>query len=86
MNMVTVDTYKELLNLLNRMAEVKLPYYLRHSRPDAITVEVRIPGEHWEIEFVDYGDEVQIEVEVFRGGGVTGDEKTIEDLFGRWAE
>ncbi len=86
MNTITTDTYKELLNLLNRMAEVKLPYSLRHSRPDAITIEVHIPGEHWEIEFVDYGDEVQVEVEVYRGGGVTGDEKTLEDLFARWAE
>ena len=86
MNAVTLDAYKELLNLLNRMDEAKLPYSLRHARPDAITVEVRIPGEIWEIELVDYGDEMQVEVEVFRGGGVTGDEKTLEDLFARWAE
>jgi hypothetical protein len=86
MNSVTTDTYRELFNLLNRMAEVKLPYYLRHSRPDAITIEVHIPGEHWEIDLVSYDDEVQVEVEVFRGGGVTGDEKTLEALFARWAE
>jgi len=86
MNQVTVDTYKELLNLLNRMREVKLPHTLSHVRPDSITITVRVPGEHWEIDFVDYGDEVHVEVEVFRGEGVTGDEKTIEELFARWAE
>ena len=86
MTTVALNTYKELLHLLNRMQEVRLPYNLRHSRPDALMIEVRIPGEHWEIEFVDYGDEVQVEVEVFRGEGVTGDEKTVEELFARWAE
>jgi hypothetical protein len=85
MNAIAVDVYRELLQLLNRMDTVKMPYVLRHARPDAITVEVFLPGEHWEIEFVDYGDEVQVEVEVFRGGGVTGDEKTVEELFAKWA-
>ncbi len=80
---VIVDTYKELLSFLNRLTDAKLHHSLRHSRPDAITVEVFAPGERWEVEFVDYGDEVQIEVEVFKGAGVTGDETTLEDLFAR---
>jgi hypothetical protein len=86
MNAVSVDVYRELLQLLNRMDAVKMPYALRHTRPDAITIEVYLPGEHWEVEFVDYGDEVQVEVEVFRGSGVTGDENTVEELFVKWAE
>jgi hypothetical protein len=81
MSAVVVDTYKELLTFLNRLSDAKLHHVLRHSRPDAITVEVFVPGERWEVEFVDYGDEVHVEVEIFRGGGVTGDEKTVEELF-----
>ena len=81
MSAVAVDSYKELLNFLNRLTDAKLHHILRHSRPDAITVEVFVPGERWEVEFVDYGDEVHVEVEIYRGGGVTGDEKTLEDLF-----
>ena len=85
MNVVTIDAYKELLNFLNRLDAVKLPYSLRHSQSDSITVEIRIPGELWEVDFVDYGEEVQVEVEVFRGG-VTGDEKTLQALFAKWAK
>jgi hypothetical protein len=81
MSAVAVDAYKELLNFLNRLTDAKLHHAVRHSRPDAITIEVFVPGERWEVEFVDYGDEVHVEVEIYRGGGVTGDEKTLEDLF-----
>jgi len=81
MNVIAIDAYKELLSFLNRLTEAKIHHSLRHSRPDAITVEVNVPGERWEVEFVDYGDEVQIEIEIFRGGGVTGDERTLEELF-----
>ncbi len=85
MNATATDTYKELLSFLNRLSDAKLHHTLRHSRPDAITVEVYVPGERWEIEFVDYGDETQVEVEIYRGGGVTGDEKTVEELFQKHA-
>ena len=78
---IAVDSYKELLNLLNRLSAARIHHTLRHSRPDAITIEAYVPGERWEIEFVDYGDEMQVEVEVYRGSGVTGDENSLEDLF-----
>lgn len=83
MNAVAVDTYKDLLSFLNRLTEARIHHALRHSRPDAITIEAFVPGERWKIEFVDYGDEVQVEVEIYKGGGVTGDEHTLEDLFVR---
>ena len=82
----TVDAYKELLVLLNRMDDLKLRYVLRHTRPDSVTVLIFVPGEIWEVDFVDYGDEVHVEVEVYRGGGVTGDEATLEELFAKWEE
>jgi hypothetical protein len=85
MSAVAVDSYKELLTFLNRLTDAKLHHTLRHSRPDALTVEVFVPGERWEVEFVDYGDEVHVEVEIYRGGGVTGDEKTLEELFRKHA-
>ena len=81
MNAVAVDTYKELLSFLNRLDQAKLHHVLRHSRPDAITIEVFVPGERWEIEFVDCGDEVQTEVEIYRSNGEIGDESTIDELF-----
>jgi hypothetical protein len=79
--MRTSESYKRLLSFVNRLSDAKLHHNLRHSRPDAITVDVFVPGERWEVEFVDYGNETQVEVEVYRGGGVTGDETTLEDLF-----
>ena len=80
MTTVTADTYRELLNLSNRLADAKIAYHLHHSRADSITVLVDVPGAKWEVDFVDYGDEVHVEVEVFRGGGVTGDETSSEAL------
>ena len=86
MNAVTVDTYREMLALLNRLDEVKLHYTMRHSRPEAIMIEVFVPGERWEIEFVDYEDEVQVEVEVFRSNGEIDDETAIEKLFAKHSD
>jgi hypothetical protein len=49
-------------------------------------IEVVVPGERWEIELVDYGDEFHWEVERFRSNGMIEDESAIEELFARFSE
>ena len=48
-------------------------------------IEVDVPGERWEIEFVDYGDEVIVEIERFRSNGSIYDEPMLEKLFAHYS-
>jgi hypothetical protein len=80
------DAYRQLLDLLRRLREAKIRFDLRQSRDDALMVRVNVPGQRWEIEFVDYGDEVQVEVERFVSGGHIDDESALEDLFARHSD
>lgn len=68
--------FGDLLGLLNRLADARIPYTLRHSRHDAVMVEVAVPGERWEIDFLDDGD---VDVEVFRSDGEVTDAGDLLD-------
>lgn len=48
-------------------------------------IEVDVPGERWEIEFVDYDDEVHVEIERFRSNGKIYDESILEKLFAEYS-
>ncbi len=68
----------ELTNLLDRLDEAEIQYTLASVSEGAIVVGVDVPGEHWNVEFMDDGD---IEVEIFKGDGQVFDFGIIEDLF-----
>ena len=68
----------ELTKLLDRLDEAEIQYTLASVSEGAIVVGVDVPGEHWNIEFMDDGD---IEVEIFKGDGQVFDYGIIEDLF-----
>jgi len=68
----------ELTNLLDRLDEAEIQYTLASVSEGAIVVGVDVPGEHWKVEFMDDGD---IEVEIFKGDGQVFDFGIIEDLF-----
>ena len=80
------DVYRELLELLGRLREAKIAHRLNQSRDDAIMIEVDVPGERWEIEFVDYGDEIHVEIERFRSDGHIEDESALNDLFAQFSD
>lgn len=70
---------KDLLRFLNRLEEHKIYYKLGKVRNDAIMVEVVVPGERWEVEFMEDGT---VGVEKFLSdGGVRYDEKELAILF-----
>ena len=78
------DTFGHMLAVLNRLAAARIPYTIRHSRDDGIMAEVTVPGERWEIDFLDDGD---IDIEVFRStGGVTDDDGRIDQLIATHGE
>lgn len=70
--------FSELLALLRRLEAARIHYTLRHSRHDAVMVEVAVPGERWEIDFLEDGD---VDVEVFRSaGGVQAADGLLDQL------
>ncbi|GMQ95975.1 MAG: hypothetical protein BMS9Abin14_463 [Gammaproteobacteria bacterium] len=68
----------ELTNLLDRLDEAEIHYTLSSVSEGAIMVGIDAPGEHWEVEFINDGD---IEIEVFKSDGQIFDFSIIEDLF-----
>ena len=80
------DTYRQILDLLKRLDEANIAHRLGQCREDALMIEVDVPGERWEIEFVDYGDEVHVEIERFRSDGHMSDESVLEELFANFAD
>lgn len=79
------DTYRDILSLLQRLKVAKIAHRMAQCRDDAIMIEVDVPGERWEIEFVDYDDEVHIEIERFRNNGKMYDESMLEELFVKYS-
>ncbi|PIC57327.1 hypothetical protein CSV80_10100 [Sporosarcina sp. P12(2017)] len=68
---------QKLNDFLNELEERKIFYNLSKVRSEAIMVEV--PGQRWEVEFMDDGS---IEIEKFiSDGGVLYDENELKHLF-----
>jgi hypothetical protein len=49
-------------------------------------VEIHVPGERWEVELVDYGDEVHWEIERFISDGKIDDETALDELFAKYSD
>jgi hypothetical protein len=69
----------DLSDFLGRLDSAGLSYRLDRVR-DAIMVHVAIPGERWEVEFMDAGG---VEVERFRSDGLIQDDSSFDELFAR---
>ena len=79
--MITKNT--RLLSFLNELRKGKIHYRLDQHRDDAIMVEVAVPGERWEVEFLDDGS---VEAEVFRSDGTIHGSSALEDLLRRHSD
>jgi hypothetical protein len=79
--MITQNT--RLLSFLNELRKGKIHYRLDQFRDDAIMVEVAVPGERWEVEFLDDGT---VEAEVFRSDGTIHDGTSLDDLIRKHAD
>ncbi|NRD79887.1 hypothetical protein HPT25_21355 [Bacillus sp. BRMEA1] len=69
---------KELIHFLNKLEESNIFYKLNKVRNEAIMVEIVVPGQRWEVEFMEDG---VVEIEKFISDGVFYDIKEIETLF-----
>jgi hypothetical protein len=57
---------RRLKSLTDGLRSAKISYQLSKRRDDATMVEVAVPGERWEIEFLEEG---AVEVEIFCSDG-----------------
>jgi hypothetical protein len=73
----------ELINFLNKLEDSNISYNLKKVRDEAIMVVIRVPGERWEIEFMEDGT---VEIEKFISDGGYYDEKEIETLFRNFSD
>ncbi len=80
------DIYRQILQLLKRLDAAKIAHRLGQGRDDAIMIQVDVPGERWEIEFVDYEDEVHVEIERFHSKGAIEDESALDELFANFSD
>ncbi len=77
------DNFTQMLDLCRRLDDKGIAYHLEHSRYDALMIFIDVPGERWEVEFLENGD---IEVERFVSDGEIGDESWVENFFARFSE
>jgi hypothetical protein len=73
-----MDYYKRILDFINKLERNKIYYTIKKSREIAIMILVDVPGQIWEIEFLDDGS---IEIEKYISNGHIYDENEIETLF-----
>lgn len=76
-----MTTIKFLVDILEEFDKRKIYYKLDKIR-DSILVEVAVPGQRWEIEFMENGD---IQIEKFFSDGTIYDCKEIDTLFNEFS-
>ncbi len=69
---------KKLIDFLNKLELRNIFYKLNKVRDDAIMIEIAVPGQRWEVEFMKDGT---VEIEKFISDGEFYDGKEIETLF-----
>ncbi|MCK9860001.1 hypothetical protein [Paenibacillus sp. ATY16] len=73
----------EINDFLNKLSASNIFYRLNKVRSEAIMVEVAVPGQRWEIEFMDDGT---IEIEKFISDGAMYDVAELEVLFKEFSD
>lgn len=74
---------KELINFLNKLEDGNIFYKLNKVRNEAIMVEIAVPGQRWEVEFMEDGT---VEIEKFISDSDYYDVKEIETLFKNFSD
>lgn len=74
---------KDLNSFLNRLDVCKIYYKIIKIRIESIMVEVVVPGQRWEVEFMEDGT---IEIEKFISDGTIHDKSELDVLFRDFAD
>ena len=73
----------KVLALLNRLQEALIFYTVAHNQEDAISIQVVVPGQRWEIDFYLDGT---VDIEIFKSDGTIRDATAIETLFSDFSD
>jgi hypothetical protein len=74
---MALNPLEKLLTFLSELDRRKIFFELTRVREEAIMVEIAVPGERWEAEFLGDG---QVEVEVFKSDGTIGGDEELDRL------
>ncbi len=74
---------EKLLVFLNKLEKNKIFFNLTKIRDGSLLVEVTVPGQKWEIEFMEDGE---IEIEKFLSDGRIFDKSELEVLFKNYSD
>ena len=77
-----MSTLDDVIAFLNKLEESKIYYRLNKTR-DSIMVEIVVPGQRWEVEFMAEGT---IEIEKFFTENIIHDEREFETLFKNFSD
>jgi len=77
-----MDNLQKLITFLDKLEDCKMYYRLNKTR-DSIMVEIPVPGQRWEVEFMFDGT---IEIDIFMTENEILDERELEVLFRDHAE
>lgn len=68
----------KLIPFLKKLEKTKIHFSLSYNRDEAVTVEIVVPGQRWEVEFFEKGE---VEIEKFKSDGTIFNESALKDLF-----
>ena len=74
---------KEFIAILNKLEENSVFYKLNKVRNEAIMVEVAVPGQRWEIEFL---EDSTVDIEKFISDKDMYDVNELETLFKKFGD
>lgn len=74
---------KEFIAFLNKLEEKRIFYKLNKVRSEAIMVEAAVPGQRWEIEFLEDGT---VDIEKFISDKDMYDVNELETLFREFSD
>lgn len=80
---MSANVFDRLTAFLSELERRGINYSWGHNRDEAIMVIAAVPGERWEIEFLDDGT---LEVERFVSNGQVCGEEALSELFARYSE
>lgn len=78
-----MDILKDINKFLNILEANQIFYHLSKIRPESIMIEVSVPGQRWEIEFMDDGT---IVIEKFISDGTIYGEEELEVLLNEFSD
>lgn len=78
-----INSTERILSFIRQLREKKIAYRLYHSRDDALSIEVDVPGERWEIDFL---EDNTVDVEIFRSDGNIQNEDAFQELFAKFSD